>query len=52
MFGVCAHTVGIYINKYKTHGLSSLIPAPINLVHQNYDRGAKAKGSNYAKYSR
>lgn len=28
MFGVCAHTVGIYINKYKTHGLSSLVPAP------------------------
>lgn len=28
MFGVCAHTVGTYINKYKNYGLSSLIPAP------------------------
>jgi putative transposase len=28
MFDLCAHTVGIYINKYKTNGLSALAPAP------------------------
>lgn len=28
MFNVCAHTVGTYIRKYKTNGLSSLVPAP------------------------
>lgn len=28
MFNVCAHTVGTYINKYKSNGLSALVPAP------------------------
>jgi putative transposase len=28
IFNICAHTVGTYIRKYKTTGLSSLVPAP------------------------
>lgn len=28
IFNVCAHTAGNYIRKYKTNGLSSLVPAP------------------------
>ena len=28
MFNLCAHTVGAYINKYKTSGLTALTPAP------------------------
>jgi putative transposase len=28
MFNICAHTVGNYIKKYTTNGLSSLVPAP------------------------
>lgn len=28
MFDLCAHTVGTYINKYKSNGLSALMPAP------------------------
>ena len=28
MFDLCAHTVGKYIYKYKSNGLSALVPAP------------------------
>jgi putative transposase len=28
MFNLCAHTVGTYVNKYKSKGLSALVPEP------------------------